>query len=311
MKIVYFGSDYFAQAVLDELVSSVHDICAVVTTPDAAKGRGRRFARSAVKEYAIDKHLPCLEPSDLKEENFLTKIRAYQADIFIVVSYGKILPRLLLDVPKKYTINIHPSLLPKYRGPAPINHCLLNADTVTGISVITLNEAIDAGAVIYQEKVAIDKEINSEELTELLARRARNCIGSVLEAISEDRVSPIGQNEDEHTYAPRMHKEDGRITWQESADEIHNKVRAYVPWPSAFTDFKGKRLKILRTRVSDCPPDGGEPGSIVSIHKGGWITIQCAKGCIEVHEVQYEGKKRMNAYEWAKGQRLSEGDTCA
>lgn len=311
MKIIFFGSDHFAEIILKALhTSKCGTLLAVITTPDAKQGRGQHVASPPVKVYAQKMNLPCLQPPKLKNPDFLATLANFSADIFFVVSYGKILPREVLQIPKYYSINIHPSLLPKYRGPSPINYALLNGDSETGFSVIKLNEKIDGGDLFYQERLLIDSRINAVELTELLAHAAAMHIAEIISACESSSVTFSPQDDSVSSYAGLLKKSDGIIDWSRSATSIHNKVRALLPWPTAFASYKGKMLKLYSTDVvSDCDETQVySPGTIVAIHKSGGMDVATNAGIIRVFELQYEGKKRMRAFDWCNGQRVSVGE---
>lgn len=309
MKIIYFGSDRFARIILERILTSVHTVSAVVTAPPAKKGRGRHCSETPVAVFASEHSIPRLMPQSLKDPAFHTALSAHAADLFVVVSYGKILPSSLLGIPALYAINIHPSLLPKYRGPSPINHALLNGDTMTGISVIRLNEKIDSGDIFFQETIPIDAEVNAEELTIRLAEAAADRIEEVLDMCARGAVRFIPQDESTRSYAPLLKKEDGCIDWQAQAEVIHNRIRALVPWPSAYTYYKEKLLKLYRSApvVAEQPESASPAGTVVALSPQGWFDVQTGRGILRVFSVQYEGKKRMSGFDWANGQRLKVG----
>jgi methionyl-tRNA formyltransferase len=312
VKIIYFGSDRFARIILERILKTPHTLSAVVTAPPAKQGRGRQSAETPVSIFASEESLPRLMPQSLKDPAFHTELSSFCADLFVVVSYGKILPAALLAIPALYAINIHPSLLPKYRGPSPINHALLNGDSMTGISVIRLNEKIDSGDIFFQESIPLDTEVNAEELTISLAEAAALRIEEILGMCERGEVTFIAQDESTRSYAPLLKKEDGRIDWEASAEAIHNRIRALVPWPSAYTYYKGKSLKLHRsTRAGTEDPVGGDPdsaGTIIALSPKGWFEVQTGGGILRVCTVQYEGKKRMSGFDWCNGQRLKVGD---
>jgi len=309
VKIVYFGSDQFSETILARIFDLPHTISAIVTAPDAKKGRGQHSASTPVALFARSHEIPCLQPLCLKDESFIDELSACAADLFVVVSYGKILPAQLLNIPRLYAINVHPSLLPKYRGPSPINYTVLNGDTETGISVIRLNETIDGGDIFVQEKLTIDSSINAEELERVLADAASEYIETAISLCETDSGEFIPQDEATRSYAPLLKKEDGLIDWKNEACVIHNQIRALIPWPSAYTHFQGKLLKFYR---SECLSGTGAhehalPGCIVSISHEGCIDVQTGSGIIRLFEVQYEGKRRMSAFDWCNGQHIKEG----
>ncbi|MBU1863189.1 MAG: methionyl-tRNA formyltransferase [Candidatus Omnitrophica bacterium] len=311
MKIVYFGSDNFSRCILEAVLNTDHTVSAIVTTPDRKKGRGQCALRAPLKHIAQEKSIPCLQPEVLSSAETVAFLASLGADLFMIVSYGKILPEAVLDIPRLYALNIHPSLLPKYRGPSPINYTLLNGERESGFTVIKLNTRIDSGDIIFQKKVAIDDTINAYELMEMIASMAAQEIDTLLTMVEDGTAPLMTQDEGGVSYAPLLKKEDGHIDWNKPAQDIHNMIRAFVPWPSAYTFLKGKRLTVHRSVVDQDRKidDGNKAGTIVAIHKDGWVRVTTRDGYLNLHEVQMEGKKRMNAFEWTKGQRISVGDT--
>ena len=311
MKIVFFGSDHFSRIIVAACRGTSHTIQAIVTTPDTKKGRGQQESEALLKMYAREHALTFFQPDDLKDPRILSSLNDLGADIFLVVSYGKILPHDMLVLPRLYCINIHPSLLPKYRGPSPVPYTLLYGDTKTGFTVITLNEKVDSGDILYQEAMSIDTMINAYELTLRIARSAGEKIGAILDMIDEGTVSREPQDERKASYVPLLKKQDGLLDWNTRTEQLHNTIRALVPWPSAYTSFNNKMLKIYQSSPVENihARQTAQPGTIVEINKDGWLTVKTQDGYLRIHDVHYAGKKRMSAYEWVQGQRLKEGDT--
>ena len=310
MKVVYFGSDNFSADILNSLFDSEHVLVGIVTTPDVKKGRGQFLAKSPLKKIAEEKNIVCMQPVDLCEPLFLAELRDLNADIFVVVSYGKILPKVILGLPGFSCINVHPSLLPKYRGPSPVNYTLLNGDKYAGVTFIKLNEEIDAGDIYFQEEILIDYDINAEELLFKLGEIAGGHLAEILTAIENDSVHAVSQDNSTKSYAPLLTKNMGRINWSLSAVEIHNRVRALVPWPVAFSYFSDKYVKIYHSAADDKLniSDDITPGTIVDVSKENGIGIKCGKGVLYLIEIQMEGKKRMKAFDWANGRHLQKGE---
>ena len=310
MKIVFFGSDNFSLIIIASLIHTSHTTSAIVTTPDAKKGRGQHLSASPLKICAREHDIPCLQPDNLSDAEVLSVLKDLRADLFFIVSYGKILPSEVLCLPRLYCITIHPSLLPKYRGPSPIPYTLLHGDTETGFSVIKLSEKVDSGDIIYQETIAIDTMINAHELSNTIALYAAGKLRDILEMIERGTVRFRPQDERNASYAPFLKKEDGLLDWNTSSEKVHNRIRALIPWPCAYTYFRHKMLKIYKSHpsrtIKEIHPE--QPGIIVEINKQGWMTVKTHDASLRLLEVQYEGKKRMNAYEWAKGQRVKEGE---
>lgn len=308
MRLVFFGSDDFAAVILKALISSEHDVCAVVTKPDAQKGRGRKFVSPVIKTIADEAGISCFQPVDLKDDSFNDRLSSQQADMFVVVSYGKIIPDSILDIPALGCLNVHPSLLPKYRGSAPVNYALLNGDKVSGVSFIDIVSKVDSGDIYFQEEHAVSSEINAVELLDEYAHLSAERLPGVLDQIEKGEVTRVPQDESAVSFAPKMSVEMGKIDWSFSAEKIHDQIRALLPWPCAFSSFQEKKVKIYKSSV--CDEDvTDENGSIVEIDKKNQaLKVKCGEGVLAIYELQMEGKKRMNAFAWANGQRIKVGE---
>ncbi|MGB2706211.1 MAG: methionyl-tRNA formyltransferase, partial [Candidatus Omnitrophota bacterium] len=236
MKIVFFGSSEFAVPSLERLLESQHQVLAVVTQPDRKKGR-RRLTISAtpVKRAALARGLNILQTADLEETGTFKKLKSLKADLFVVVSFGQILTQRVLSIPKIYCINLHPSLLPKYRGAAPVNRAIMNGEKTTGLTIIKMNERMDAGDIILQRGIPIEREDDSETLNDKLSELGAVLLLDAIRFIEEDRIAFKKQNDKKTTLAPRLKKEDGIIDWEKDARQIHNRVRGTLPWPGAYT----------------------------------------------------------------------------
>ncbi len=306
MKSVFFGSDEFSMPALQGLLASHHAVLAVVTTPPQPAGRGRKVTPTVVETFSKKKGLPCLAPADLKEPHVAADLMAFGADCFVVVSYGKILPPQLLTV-SRHVLNLHPSLLPKYRGPAPIEWALMAGETRLGVSVIEVGRRVDAGAIFKQETCEVDPDADAVQVHEMLAVRGTQALLSVLDELARGTAQPRPQEEALATYARKLMKEDGRITWTRSARELYNQVRALKPWPMAYALRQGMRLIVHRTRVSEAAT-GGSPGEVVGIGPQGGLNVRTAAGVLELLEVQPEGRGIMTGAAFANGYRVSSGD---
>jgi len=306
MKIIFFGSSEFAVPSLRRLLEHRHDVLAVVTRPDRKKGRRRlTLSETPVKEAAFKKGVNVLQPENMEEDGFLEKITALKADLFVVVSFGQILTRKVLSLPEMYCINLHPSLLPKYRGAAPVNWAVIRGEKKTGLTVIKMNEKMDAGDIMLQRKVAIEKEDTSGTLSKRLSDLGGILFLDAIRFIEEDRISFKKQNDRKATFAPKLKKEDGIIDWEKPAEEIHNRVRGTLPWPGAYTYFEGEKINIWKTTVAE---GGSVPGVVVEAQKE--LIIGTKKLPIRIEEIQLEGKKRMQAAEFLRGyKKLKKGDS--
>lgn len=305
MKIAFFGSSNFAVPSLKILIESSHEVRAVVTQPDREKGRNLRISATPVKQLALRKNMKIYQPQDMNEAFFLKSLKGLSADLFIVVAFGGILPKSVLELPKTYSINLHPSLLPKYRGAAPINWAVINGETKTGLSVIRMNEKLDAGDIMLQRKVNIEREDTSESLGEKLSELGAILLLDAVRFIKTGRISFKKQKDTRRITARRLKKEDGSIGWTRRAVDIHNMVRGLVPWPGAFTFLDGKILRIWKSGTMPLYAKT-EPGKITDIYKAG-IIVACGKNSLVIKELQLEGGKRMKTESFLAGHKLAVG----
>ena len=306
MNIIFFGSDDFAALHLESLIQQKQCVKAVVTQPDRPKGRGMKMILSPTKQLALTHDITCLQPDDIKEGSFLEQLKSMNADLFIVIAYGKILPSEVLSIPKIFAINVHPSLLPKYRGAAPINWAVINGDRETGVSIIRLNPRMDAGDILAQSKMAISTEDTSITLRERLIQSGKELLQTVLENIGRDQLQPVVQKENEVTKAPKLSKELGHINWSDDASTIHNLARGLLPWPGACTFYNEKMLKIFHTSVVNKGKMPEKPGTLLEIGKEG-IVIACGRDALRVGEVHLADSKRITAHSFATGYQLITG----
>ncbi|OGW86280.1 MAG: methionyl-tRNA formyltransferase [Omnitrophica bacterium RIFCSPHIGHO2_02_FULL_46_11] len=308
MKIVFFGSSDFSIPVLKALVASNHSVVHVVTTPDKKKGRGQKLASTVVKEFALSHKLPVSAPEKLSDPSVSATMQKLDADMLVVASYGKLIPSSVFTIPKVAALNVHPSLLPKYRGASPIQQALLNGDQQTGVSIAEIIKELDAGDVFSQVTTHIDKDENALELSHRLGEMAGLLFLKVIQQFENGSVVRTPQDAAQSTYAAKLEKESGKIDWGKSAEQIHNQVRACFPWPSAFTFFRGKRLKICKSRVTATDSKAMKPGTIVEIIPADGVRVQAVPGTLEVLQVQLEGGREMSASEFARGQRIQKGE---
>lgn len=308
MKILFFGSSSFSIPLLKALLDSHHQVVAVVTTPSKKKGRGQKESESPVHKFALACSLPCEAPATISGTAFSDRIEEFGADCFVVAAYGKILPPHLLSLPLQYPLNVHPSLLPKYRGASPIASQLLNGETHSGVTIAKIIPAVDAGEIFSHKTVDVQAEDDGVSLSEKLARVGADLLLQVLEQIETRTVTLIQQNEHEATVTKKLNKAMGKIEWNRSASEIHNQVRAFFPWPSAFTFWKGKRVKIVKTLPFGTDNKTAAPGTILDIQPDGFILVQTGLGVIQIGSVQPESGNMMNAHQFAIGHRLQIGE---
>jgi methionyl-tRNA formyltransferase len=305
MRVVYMGTPAFAEVTLRRLHSSLHQIVAVVTGPDKPVGRGQRVKPSPVKSLAQELGYPILQPVSLKDDLFYSHLLDMAADILVVVAF-RILPDELLAVAPHGAINLHPSLLPKYRGAAPIQHCLLNGETRTGVTTIALTPRVDTGDILLQKSCDIFPRDDFGSLSERLAREGAELVVDTLDGLEEDEIIPQSQaslGQGDIPKAPKIKPEDYLIHWNNAAISISNQIRAFSPKPGATTLFDGQRLKLFKAEVNS---GQGEPGEILSIG-GNHLQIGTGKDILAVSELQMEGRRRMTVDEFTRGTELPPG----
>lgn len=303
LKVVFMGTPAFAIPALKALINSECHILAVVTQPDKPVGRGRKISFNPVKELALENNLEIFQPLKVRKENFIEEMRSLGADVFVVVAFGQILPKALIDIPPMGAINIHASLLPAYRGAAPINWAIANGEKVTGVTTMLIDEGLDSGDMLLKTEVTIGDD-NAVTLYEKLADEGATLLVKTIEGLKNSTIKREEQDHSLATYAPIIKKEDGLINWDDEAGAITNKIRGMLPWPTAYTQLKGKNLKIF----SACTDHGkGEPGSVISVNKN-LFEVATGSGSLLIEELQIEGKKRMKSADFLRGVQLKVGD---
>jgi methionyl-tRNA formyltransferase len=303
MKIIFMGTPDFAAASLEALIDSRHEIQAVVTQPDKPKGRKGELTPSPVKVIAKREGIKVYQPLKVRDEEFVKTLRAYNPDVMVVVAFGQIIPLSILKMPKYGCVNIHGSLLPKYRGAAPIQWAVLDGEKETGITTILMDEGIDTGDILLKKTIKIEADETSGSLFDKLMALGAKTILETLDELEKGNLTPTKQGESPTAYAKMLTKAMGLIDFTRSAKELDCFVRGMDPWPSAYTLLAGKTLKLWKVRAVE---GGGKAGSVIEIGKEGF-TIACGEGAIEVLEVQLEGKKRMSAGDFLKGSTLNIG----
>ena len=303
MKIIFMGTPDFAAASLEALIASRHEIQAVVTQPDKPKGRKGELTPSPVKVVAEEKGIKVYQPLKVRDEEFVKTLRAYNPDVMVVVAFGQIIPLSILKMPKFGCVNIHGSLLPKYRGAAPIQWAVLDGEKETGITTILMDEGIDTGDILLKKTIKIDADETSGSLFDKLMALGAKTILETLDELEKGSLTPTKQGESPTAYAKMLTKAMGLIDFTRSAKELDCFVRGMDPWPSAYTLLSGKTLKLWKVRAVE---GGGKAGSVIEIGKESF-TVACGEGAIEVLEVQLEGKKRMSAGDFLKGSTLNIG----
>ncbi len=302
MRILFLGTPDFAVAALERIVGTDNEVVGVVTQPDRKRNRGE-VSFCPVKQFAVEKGIKVYQYESIRKEG-VEDIKAINPDIMITCAFGQIISQEILDIPKYGVINIHASLLPKYRGSSPIQWCLVNGESKTGVTIMRTALAVDSGDILLQKEIDILPEENAGELFDRLAILGGQAIVEALEIIADDRAVYTPQQESQATHYPMISKEDGKIDWSKSAREVFNKMRGFTPWPSAFTTLDGKLFKILKCVVSDKIFDGKE-GEVVIEERKAYVV--CGNGTVELKEVQLEGKKAMPVSDFLLSGKLKTG----
>jgi methionyl-tRNA formyltransferase len=298
MKIVFFGTPDFAVPSLKKMLESSHEVAAVVTAPDKERGRGRKVSFTPVKEFAIENALPVLQPENLKNGNFIAELKKINADVFVVVAF-RILPSAVYTLPK-YAFNLHGSLLPKYRGAAPIQWALINGEKETGVTTFLLEKTVDTGNIILQKKIEISPDDDFGTLHDKLSLLGADAVLETVEILNDGNFEPLPQDDTAATKAPKITKDLARINWHDDAEKIVNLVRGLSPFPAAFFESEGKIYKVYKARVADVELSPGEVGRTKKE-----LFVGAGKGAVEILEIRPEGRKRMTAEEFLRGYEIA------
>ncbi|MDD5923534.1 MAG: methionyl-tRNA formyltransferase [Clostridia bacterium] len=300
MNILFMGTPEFSVPCLQALIDAGHNIVGVFTQPDKPKGRGNVMTPPPVKQLALEKGIKVFQPLKMKSEETMDIVRELDPELIVVVAFGRILPASILDYPKRGCINIHASLLPKYRGAGPIQWCVINGEKETGITTMLMDVGLDTGDMLLKEKTPIGENETAEELHDRLSAIGASLIVKTLDEL--DSIIPTKQDDSLSTYAPMLSKELSAIDWNKSATEVHNLVRGLNSWPMATSSIDGKTYKIHNTKIAS---GKGEPGEIVSLSP---FVVACGEGAVEIVNIQREGKKKMPAADFLRGYKLNIGD---
>ncbi|MDE7184653.1 MAG: methionyl-tRNA formyltransferase [Lachnospiraceae bacterium] len=301
MKIIFMGTPDYAAEALEALVKAGHEVTAVVTQPDRAKGRSGQVQCTPVKECAVRHGIAVLQPVKIKTPEAIEELKKYEADVYVVAAFGQILSKEILELPRFGCVNIHASLLPKYRGAAPINQCIIDGERETGVTIMQMDAGIDTGDILTQKKVIIEDKETAETLFDKLSQAGAALIVETLPKIERGEVTPAKQDESLASYVKMMDKAQGRIDWTCDAVSIERLVRGLNPWPSAYTSFQGKTVKIWRSDVVEATAERTEqPGTIVLVEKD-FFDVACGTGNLRIYELQLEGKKRMDTKRFLLG----------
>ena len=306
LKIVFMGTSDFAVPSMAKLIDSQHDIIGVVTQPDRPRGRGKKVMSSPIKELARERNIEVFQPTRIKDEDAIDKVRCWEADLIVVVSYGQIIPVDILDSPRLGCVNVHASLLPHYRGAAPIQRALMAGDKVSGVTTMFMNEGLDTGDIILQMPVDIDEDMDGGDLENILAQVGADLLIDTMAILASGSCPRRKQDNHRSSYASMLTREEEQINWSDKALMIKNRIRALSPQPAAFASFGGERFKIFKCRLVD-KGGGGVPGEVVSISHDGFY-VQTGDGTLEILEVQRQGRKRISCAEFLKGFEINPGD---
>lgn len=306
MKIVFMGTPDFAKGALEALIAAGHEITAVVTQPDKAKGRSKQLQYPPVKECALVHGIPVMQPVRIKTREAIEELSQYEADVFVVAAFGQILSQEILDMPRYGSLNIHGSLLPKYRGASPIQQVIIDGEKETGVTIMQMDAGIDTGDMLYKRSIEIEDTDTFESLHDKLMVLGGEAIVEALELLEAGALVPEKQDDTLSCHAQLITKEMGKIDFDKKAIEINRLIRGLNPWPSAYTFYKGKQLKIWETNVQDKESDL-PPGTITEVTKNA-IYVACKEGTLCICSLQLEGKKRMSTHDFLLGVKVQAGD---
>jgi methionyl-tRNA formyltransferase len=306
MNLVFMGTPDFAVVCLNKLLESGFPVRAVVTIPDRPQGRGQKMLPSPVKKAALAHGIETLQPDLLDDVRFVERLQALNADLFVVVAF-RILPEEIFTIPAKGTVNVHASLLPEYRGAAPINRAIINGKKETGVTTMFIEKKVDTGKILMQARITITDEMTAGMLHDALAVKGASLLVETIRALGSGKVTPVQQDDSMATRAPKIRKEECHINFTLSNRDVNNWIRGLSPSPAAFCMHKDKLLRIYRARLNNDPFEPATPGSILKIGKD-FFRIACAEGAVDVLDVQLEGKKRMNVREFLLGYTIKSGE---
>ena len=309
MKIIFMGTPDFAVGTLEALIEAGHEVVLAVTQPDKPKGRGKEMQYTPVKECALKHDIPVFQPRRVREEECIEELRKYNADIMVVVAFGQILPKEILEMCTYGCVNVHASLLPKYRGSAPIQWAIIDGEEVTGVTTMQMDEGLDTGDMLLKTEVTIEPKETGGSLFDKLADAGAKLCVETLEALQNKTVTPIPQGETTTAYAKMLDKQLGNIDWNKTAVQIERLIRGLTPWPSAYTNWNEKVMKIWDAEVSaiDAETEDAKPGTIVKVEKDAFY-VQTGEGLLKVCELQIPGKKRMDAGAFLRGYQVKVGE---
>ncbi len=304
VRIVFYGTPAFAVPTLETLLASDHEVVTVITQPDRRRGRGRHLTYSPIKQCAIDAGIPILQPerAELRSSTFVAQLRSLKAELSVVAAYGRILPDSVLEAPRLGTINVHASLLPKYRGAAPIHRAIIAGDRETGVTIIRLVSEMDAGPMLGMTRCKIGPSQTSSEVQVILAKLGARLLVETVTSLTAGNATEIDQQDSKATFAPPLTREDGHIDWTAPASDIHNLIRGLHPWPHAATMHHGKRYLLHRSAVVQSPDHSADPGTIIEAHTDQLIVSAGSKTALALLEIQQEGRRPLETQAFLSGQ---------
>lgn len=306
MRTIFFGSPEFAVPCLEAL-HDMSDVAVVISQPDRPAGRGLTMRPPAVKQRALELGLEVWQPTKVRTAEFAEKLRALEADVAVVVAYGRILPRALLDAPRMGCVNVHASLLPRWRGAAPIQWSIVDGDAQTGVTLMQMDEGMDTGPILASASIPIARDDDAATLGHRLSRLGADLLRGQLPRYVAGDLAATPQDESAATMAPLLNKEHGRIDWHKPAQAVHDQIRGMNPWPGAQTLLGERRIKVHRAIASTLDPEGAPPGQVIALDPEG-ILVACAEGTLEIQELQESGRKRVDARAFASGRGVAVGD---
>ena len=306
MNIVFMGTPEFALPTLEKIHNSSHSILSVITQPDRPKGRGQKQVDSPIKKFALENNLPLLQPATVNTKEFIAALLENRPDYIIVVAFGQILSETLLKVPKQFCINLHSSLLPKYRGAAPINRAILNGETRSGVTTMIMDKGMDTGDILLVDETPIEQNDDAQCLHDKLSEQGGKLVLETLSRLQKNDLLPTPQNSDLASYAPKLKKEESLIDWKIDAENIFNKIRGLSPWPGTHTLYNGKRLAILKGEIV-LGESSDRPGHVERITDTG-IEVGTGKNRLKITELKLEGKKAMPVKSFLSGYKITRDD---
>lgn len=305
MKVIFMGTPEFSVGTLNAVIEAGHEVVLAVTQPDKPKGRGKEMQFTPVKECALAHNIPVYQPKRVRDPECIEELKKYEADVCVVIAFGQILPKEILDMTKYGCINVHASLLPKYRGAAPIQWAVINGETVSGVTTMQMDEGLDTGDMLEKTEIVLDEKETGGSLHDKLAKAGAELCVSTLCKLEKGELVPVKQGETTTEYARMLDKKLGEINWEKKAYEIERLIRGLNPWPSAYTQWNNKTMKIWEAQV--VPEETKEtPGTVVRVAKDGFF-VQTGEGLLKIQSLQIPGKKRMEADAFLRGYQVEEG----